>query len=163
MAQHGRSARESQEELEAYRNRLARRGSRLTMPQVRTLGWILLGVVSGVIITVVTLLLLPDGPKEWVADIAGMPVQEIVENEVPVEKVVEVIVEKEVPVESVVQVVVTATPGATQTPTDSALTQTLRQAPIPLGSLFVEGIYCWHRDSDDTERLRFAVYNPTRA
>ena len=72
------------------------------MPQARLLGGILLGLVSGVIVTAATLLLLPDGAKEWVADFLEMPVQ--------------VIVEKEVPVEKVVQVVVTATPS----PTDSA-------------------------------------------
>ncbi len=35
------------------------------------------------------------------------------------------------------------------------------EVPAPLGPLKVEAVYCWHRDSDSTERLRFVIYNPT--
>jgi hypothetical protein len=117
------------------------------MPQARTLGWILLGLVSGVIITVVTLIVLLDGLKESVADFLETPA--------------EMIVEKEVLAENLLDTVVTVTSGVTPASTESGLTQALQQAPLRLGPLLVEGIYCWRRDSDETEQLRFSIYNPT--
>ena len=63
MAQRGRAARETQEELEAYRDRLSRKKRRLEM--VRGLGQPLCFLVSGVIIGVVAFALLSDWTEEW--------------------------------------------------------------------------------------------------
>ena len=61
MAQHGRTARETQEELEAYRDRLACEKSRQEM--IRRLRWPLVCAVLCVIIVALILVYCPIGPK----------------------------------------------------------------------------------------------------
>ena len=60
MAQRGQSPHESQEELEAYRGRLAREKSRQEM--IRRLRWPLVCAVLGVIIVALIFVLLSDRP-----------------------------------------------------------------------------------------------------
>ena len=72
MEQRGRSAHEAQEELEAYRDRLARAKSRREM--ARALRWPLLCLVFGVIIAALIFVLMSDRPKEWVDDLRGIDV-----------------------------------------------------------------------------------------
>ncbi len=71
MAQRGRSARETQAEVEAARTRVNRPRSRLTMPAGRSLGWLLLGLALGFILTVAAIALLPEDVTEWIADFLG--------------------------------------------------------------------------------------------
>ncbi len=72
MEQRGRSAHEAQEELEAYRDRLARAKSRREM--ARALRWPLLCLVFGVIIAALIFVLTSDRPKEWLDDLRGINV-----------------------------------------------------------------------------------------
>ena len=72
MEQRGRSAHEAQEELEAYRDRLARAKSRREM--ARALRWPLLCLVLGVIIAALIFVLMSDRPKEWLDDLRGINV-----------------------------------------------------------------------------------------
>ena len=61
MPQRGQSPYEAQEELEAYRDRLAREKSRQEM--IRRLRWPLVCAVLGVIIVALILVYCPIGPK----------------------------------------------------------------------------------------------------
>ena len=72
MEQRGRSAHEAQEELEAYRDRLAREKSRQEM--IRRLRWPLVCAVLCVIIVALIFVLMSDRPKEWVDDLRGIDV-----------------------------------------------------------------------------------------
>ena len=78
MAQRGQSAHEAQEELEAYRDRLAREKSRQEM--IRRLRWPLLCLVLGVIIAFLIFVLMSDRPKEWVDHLRNIDIVDSVKG-----------------------------------------------------------------------------------
>jgi hypothetical protein len=111
MAQRGQSPHEVQEELEAYRDRLAREKSRQAM--IRGLRWPLVCAVLGVIIVALIFILMSDRPKEWVDDLRGIDVADPVQYVYPTPTPVP-----------------TATPNPTATPTGTpTLTPTAANTP----------------------------------
>ena len=78
MPQRGQSPYEAQEELEAYRDRLAREKSRQEM--IRRLRWPLLCLVLGVIIAFLIFVLMSDRPKEWVDNLRNFDVVDSVKG-----------------------------------------------------------------------------------
>ena len=202
MAQRGRSASETQAEIEAYRDRMARRGRVPSLPSVGKIVGALAWMVAGAILAVVVMPLLPDGLRSQIGDFqdqiaelrddltgsngAGGVVETARDVLEDIEKLQESLPETVsdlVPkaVETPQAIGVPAATSPTPLPSPPSQNTTVSApsgsvgpssvppaaftgssaVPMPFGPMMVTGIYCWYQDSDDTTRLRFAIYNPT--
>ena len=100
------------EGVEAYRNRLARLPQRPAIPQIPSSVWFLLGLTLG-IATVVSLILLIDRPREWLADFGTGDV-EVVDSPTGSPKLLPAVASLETPI-----------PDPTSTTTRAFVTTTL--------------------------------------
>lgn len=78
MAQRGRTAHETQAELEAYRHRLARAKARQEL--IRRLRWPLVCLALGIIVVALFFLLMSERPTEWLGNIRDFNVGDSLEG-----------------------------------------------------------------------------------